>query len=383
MIDADIIVVGCGGIGSAVAYWGARRGVSVLGFEQFGFGHDLGASHDHSRIIRLSYHTPHYVELSRLAYGAWETVESECGEELVVRCGGLDLFPARCAIPPDDYRSSLAACGVPFEWLDAIEIRARWPQFSIADDVRGLYQEDGGIVAAATAVAAHQRLARDHGAELRDHAPARSVREVAGEVEVVVDGTAHRAGAVVIAADAWVNSLLDAPLPITVLREQVTYFESPAPEAFEIGRLPVWIWMDEPSFYGFPTYGEGACKIAQDCGGHTTTADGRSFDPDDAELARVDEFARRLFGTAVGDQLVTRTCLYTLTPDRDLVLDRVPGCERVWVVQGAAHAYKFASVLGRLLVECALDGDCTIDRQPFRIDRPALTDPAFTPTWLV
>jgi len=34
--DYDIAVVGLGGIGSATAYWAAREGASVIGFEQFG-----------------------------------------------------------------------------------------------------------------------------------------------------------------------------------------------------------------------------------------------------------------------------------------------------------------------------------------------------------
>lgn len=381
----DLAVIGLGGIGSGVAYWAARRGVRVIGFEQFTLGHDRGASHDHSRIIRYSYHTPFYVELSKLAYDAWATVESESGDELVVRCGGLDLFPEGCAIAPEDYRASLTTCEVPYEWLDADDIRARWPQFHIADDVQGLFQADGGIAAAAKGVAAHHRLAQRHGATLHEHACVESLREVDGEVEIVVDGNAHRAGAAVIAADAWTNTLLPEPLPLTVMREQVTYFDSPTPEVFAPESFPVWIWMDAPSFYGFPTYGAGATKVAQDCGGHLTTADGRTFEPDAEELQRVDRFTRNLFGDAIGPQLATKTCLYTLTPDRHFIIDRVPGMSNVWVVQGAAHAFKYASALGRLLTECALDGDCTstIDRTPFRIDRPALTNPPDTPTWMV
>ena len=32
----------------------------------------------------------------------------------------------------------------------------------------------------------------------------------------------------------------------------------------EFAGLPLWIWMDDPSFYGFPTYGERTVKAAQD-----------------------------------------------------------------------------------------------------------------------
>lgn len=381
----DLAVIGLGGIGSGAAYWASRFGASVTGYEQFDFGHERGASHDHSRIIRYSYHTPYYVELSKLAYSTWSELEAESGEHLVVRCGGIDLFPAGGAIDPADYRTSLEAGGVPYEWLDAASIRQRWPQFRVADDVHGLYQPDGGIAAAAKGVAAHQAMAVRRGAALRARSAVESVREARGAVEIVVDGKTERARAAVIAADAWTNALLPQPLPLTVLREQVTYFDAPEPEAFAVGAFPVWIWMDEPSFYGFPTFGEGATKVAQDCGGHATTASSRTFEPDRDELGRVTDAARRLFGDTIGPATTTKTCLYTLTPDRDFVLDRVPGTENIWVVLGAAHAYKYASILGQLAARCALEGTCEawFDRTPFRVDRPALTDPAFAANWMV
>jgi sarcosine oxidase len=386
--DYDIAVVGLGGIGSAAAYWAARQGASVIGFEQFELGHDRGASHDHSRIIRLSYHTPGYVELARAAYGAWAELEADAGEALIVRTGGLDLFPSGAAISPADYRDSLAGAGVAFEWLDATEIRARWPQFRVGDDVNGLFQEAGGIAPARRATEVHQRMAREHGARLVPEAGVDGLRPVAGEVEIVAGGEAFRAGRVIAAADAWTNELLEplgASIPLTVLREQVTYFDTPVPERFAPDRLPVWIWMDDPSFYGFPVYGEtSAVKAAQDCGGRPTTARGRSFDPDAAELARLVEFMGRLFGSdAIGAPRHTKTCLYTLTPDRDFVLDAVPGAPEVIVALGAAHGFKFASWFGRTLTELALTGTTMSDISAFRFDRPALTDRAFVANWMV
>ena len=58
----DVAVVGVGGIGSGAVYWAAKRfGAGALGLERFELGHERGASQDHSRIIRLSYHRPDYV----------------------------------------------------------------------------------------------------------------------------------------------------------------------------------------------------------------------------------------------------------------------------------------------------------------------------------
>src|SRR3954469_6643947 len=98
--DWDAIVVGLGAIGSAAVYWLSRSlGDGVLGLERFAIDHVNGASADHSRIIRLSYHRPDYVRLAKRAYETWAEVEAAAGERVITTTGGLDLWPANAAIP--------------------------------------------------------------------------------------------------------------------------------------------------------------------------------------------------------------------------------------------------------------------------------------------
>lgn len=376
----DVIVVGLGAFGSAAAYWASTRpGVRVLGLERFELGHANGASADHSRIIRLSYHDPAYVRLARRAYASWSAVERESGDRIVTVTGGLDLWPADPAIPKDDYTRSLATEDVPFEQLDAAEIMRRWPQWRLAHDVTGVWQSEGGIADPYHGNAAHRRLATDRGATLIDRAPVESIREVGGAYEVRADGTTYEAGRVVLSVDAWTNELLahfDRRLPLTVTKEQVTYFACPDPAAFAPDRFPIWIWMDDPSFYGFPVYGEAGPKAAQDCGGQPVDPDRRTFEPDPAIHARVIAFLEGRLPGALGPDISTKTCLYTLTPERDFVIDRLPDSPGVVVGLGAGHGFKFASVIGRILVELALDGHTPSEPEigAFRLDRPALLD---------
>lgn len=387
--DWDVIVVGLGALGSAAAYWASTRpGTRVLGLERFELGHPNGASADHSRIIRLSYHRPDYVRLAKRAYETWAAVEAEAGERIVTVTGGLDLWPADATIPKVDYTESLAAEAVPFELLDAGDVMGRWPQWRLDDDVTALWQSRGGLADPFKGSAAHRRLARDRGATLLDVSPVTAIREVGGAYEVDAGGTTHDAGRVILTIDAWTNELLAGfgrRLPLTVTKEQVTYFAAPDPAAFAPDRFPVWIWMDEPCFYGFPTYGEAGPKAAQDCGGQPTTPERRTFERDEVAHARVLAFLERHLPGAVGPDILTRTCLYTLTPDRDFVVDRIPDAQGVLVGLGAAHGFKYASVLGRVLVELALDGSTPSDAEigAFRIDRPILleTDPPVS--WMV
>jgi sarcosine oxidase len=384
--SVEYVVVGLGALGSAAAYHLAKRGHRVVGLERFELGHHRGASHDSSRILRHSYHTESYVDLTFDAYDDWAALETDSRQSLVTPVGGLDLFPPGAAIPSNDYTRSMSAAGVDFELLQAAEIGRRWPQFNVGDGTVGLYQRRGSIVPAARGTAAMQEVARRHGADLRDRTPVTSLQDLgAAGVEVCTADTTLTCRRVVVCADAWTNDVLaglDWSVPLTVTLEQVTYFRPPDPEPFRPGRLPLWIWMDDPSYYGFPCYGEDTVKAAQDCGGPTVTGDGRSFAPDPNRQAALAAFmARTLPGS--GSPVRSLTCLYTLTPDRDFVVGPVPEHENVLVGLGAAHGFKFAPTLGRMLADLAARDETAFDIVDFRLDRPALLDADAPVSWLV
>jgi sarcosine oxidase len=384
----DIAVIGLGGIGSATAWFAARSAQSVVGLERFELGgHHHGASHDHSRIIRHSYHTPHYVDLTRLAYDAWREVEAESGETCVHITGGIDLFPAGASIDSETYRESMRACDVQFDEMKPADAMVRWPAWHIAADTEVLYQANTGIVSPAATVPLLQRLASRRGAVLRGNTTVTAIEPIGDDVTIhLANGELVVAGQVVVAADAWTGRLIEplgTSLPLVVTREQVTYYGTETPRMFEAANFPVWIWMDDPSFYGFPTFGRPGVKIAQDCGGTPVDPDTRGFDPDPAILGRTDAFAMMAFDGKLGPALSTTTCLYTLPPDRDFVVDALPGHPNIHVALGAGHGYKFVAWFGKTLAALAAGRDPACDLTPFTLDRAALTDPAWEANWLV
>jgi sarcosine oxidase len=163
-------------------------------------------------------------------------------------------------------------------------------------------------------------------------------------------------------------------LPLEVTLEQVVYMQAAEPASFHPSRFPIWIWMDEPSFYGFPIFGEPAVKTAWDRCEIVTDPANRSFEPRNDVTEAIKGFVAGHLPGALGPVRLAKTCLYTLTPDRDFVVDRVPGTDNIFTVVGAGHAFKFASLLGRILVDLALDGATTHDIAALAADRPILQE---------
>ena len=376
--DFEYIVAGLGGLGSATAYWLSRRaGKEVLGLEQFALGHPHGESQDHSRIIRLSYHTPFYVRLAKQAYQAWTSLEEDCSQKLIVKTGGLDLWPPNSVIPMKDYTESLQMENVDFEILDAAEVMKRFPQFRLSPDIVGMYQPAGGIAPAARCNAEHQRMAREHGATLLENAPIESLTRAENEYLLRTKDQTYSCRKLVVAGGPWSSRLLaqfGIELPLTVTQEQVNYFSSQQLESFLPERFPIWIWMDDPCFYGFPVYGEKAVKVGQDVGGKEVSTETRTYDPDPQALKEVESFLRKFLPEAVGPVLYTKSCLYTLTPDRDFVIDVIPEHPDCLIAIGAGHAFKFASLIGKILSELAIDGQTQSDISQFKITRPILKE---------
>jgi sarcosine oxidase len=383
----EYVVVGCGGIGSAAVYWLSREaGAEVLGLEQFHLGHDRGGSEDHSRIIRLSYHDPAYTALTPHTYGAWAEIEEESGIQLVFKTGGLDLESVEDEPQYiNQYAGAMSEAGIPYEEISAGEVMDRFPQFTLDENVRAIYQPEGGLVDASKGNAVHIALARARGATVLDETPVNVLRPAGEGVEVETAAGTFFAGKLVVAAGAWTNRVighLGYEIPLTCTQEQVTYFRTPHLREFAPDRFPIWIWHGGPdySFYGLPVYGAVGSKAGQDAGGDVVSVDTRTFDPNPRVLANLRGFLERHIPRSLGPELYTKTCLYDMPPDREFVLGTLPGFPQVSFFCGAGHAFKFAGLVGRILSELALEGETKYPIEAFSPDRPALTDPNYEQT---
>ncbi len=134
----------------------------------------------------------------------------------------------------------MQACDVEFDELTPAEVMARWPAWHVAPDTEVLYQANTGIVSPAATVPLLQRLASESGADLRGNTTVMAIEpDDDGVTILLAGGNTVRAAHVVVSADAWTAPLiapLGVALPLTVTREQVTYYGTDSPQLFGQGR---------------------------------------------------------------------------------------------------------------------------------------------------
>ena len=373
MAQFDVVVVGLGATGAAALHRLARRGVRALGIDRLTPGHDQGSSHGESRIIRLGYFEhPSYVPLLRRTYELWRELEAEAETRLLHITGIVEIGPPAGEVVSGTLAASRLH-GLPHDVMAAAETMRRFPAFKIPDDYVGVFQPDGGFIAAEPAIAAMLAQAREAGAEIQTGVAVLSVTPHGSGVRIGTSAGTVDVRSAIVAAGPWLKKLMpDLPVPLRVTREVMGWFEPQNPAPFLAGPFPVFL-LESPlgQHYGFPPWRGGLLKIAKH---HHRNEE---VDPDqvDRVISAEDEalirpFVSRYIPPAAGPLRSAKTCLYTMTPDHDFLIDRLPGAENIIVASPCSgHGFKFAPVVGEILADLATEGGAQHDISRFRFGR--------------
>jgi sarcosine oxidase len=369
----DVAVVGLGAMGSAALSALARRGVRAIGIERFTPGHDKGSSHGETRVIRLGYmEHPSYVPLLRRTYELWRELEAASGRKLLHITGIAEIGPADGTVVPGTLLASRTH-DLPHEVLNAAALMERFPAFRIPAGYVGVVQPDGGFVAPEPAIEAQVALAKAAGAEIRTGTKVDSIERRGNGVRLAIGQDSVEADKLIVSAGPWVKQLLpDLPVQLRVTRQVLAWFQPLDGALFAAGRFPVFLLENRHGVhYGFPPRGAGTVKIAKHH--HADEA----VDPDDydrsvsaADEAMIRAAVAEHIPTANGKLVTARTCLYTVTPDGDFIIDRMPRAPDIIVASPCSgHGFKFAPVIGEILADLALAGATRHDISRFRLDR--------------
>ena len=319
-------------------------------------------------MIRLAYFEhPSYVPLLRRAYALWAQLERDAAKPLLEITGGLMVGRPDSEVVRGTLESARLH-DLPHEVLDCGAIRRRYPPFTPAPHLVGVFEPQAGVLRPEACVRAHLSLAATTGAELRFGERVTTwIASPGGDgVEVQTDRGTYAAARLVLAPGAWAPDLFELPqLPVEVERQVLFWLEPVGGTTpFTPDRFPVYVWDHGGGVqvYGFPVQDgppEGV-KVAFFRTGRGTRCTPQTIDrnlhPDEVATMR-EAIADVIPSLASGRLRATTTCMYTLTPDHHFVIGAHPRHPQVILASPCSgHGFKFASVVGEILADLAIDG---------------------------
>jgi sarcosine oxidase len=372
---ADVIIFGLGAWGSAVAYHAARRGLRVLGFDQFEVPHKHGSSHGKTRGYRVGGpESEDYVPLNVRSGELYDDLSAEYGSPLLVRPGGTYVGSADYFYV-EAFQRSLDRHDLPYRLLDPAEAAKEFPHISVREGEVLLFDQSSGIMFPEEIIRAHVAGALKAGAELRMNEAITGWEADGDEVTVKTARGTYHADRMVLAAGPWAPDWIGGDVPIEVER-QVVAFLSPQGTPFAgAPDLPFFaIESDEyKAVYGFPDLHGDGVKTALHHGGETGRYGDLEKEVTEADLeALLAAIGDRIPSLAGAEVLKAETCWYTNSPDHLHLIGPHPAFERVIVATGCSgRGFKLAPVIGEMITEL-LEGTSTERHQVLALSRSGI-----------
>jgi sarcosine oxidase len=371
----DAIVVGLGAMGSATLFHLARRGLRVLGLEQFSQGHKLGSSHGDSRIIRETYFEhPLYVPLVKRAHELWRELEKTSGTSLMKITGGLMIGPSDGMVVTGTLRSAREH-HLPHEVLTPAEVHKRFPAFQLEPHLVAVLDPRAGYLDPEACNRAHLEGAHSAGAEIRFDQPMLEWTPDGEGIRVRTRSETYTANRLALAAGAWSSGLAsELRLPLTIERQSVFWLEPGGPrESYEGELFPIYAYEYKSGHicYGFPRLPRGVKASVMHSGETAGDPDSVERNVSDAEVIPLRAALRPVLpNLAEAPVRESGVCLFTNTPDHNFIIDFHPLHPQVLISSPCSgHGFKFASAIGELQADLLTTGNARFDLSPFRIDR--------------
>ena len=372
---STVIVVGGGGMGLSTAWRLAKGGHNVRVLEQFKFFHNRGSSHTEHRIIRRTYNDDLYSRLMPHAYRLWHELEADSGKKLVNLVGGIEIGPDDDPTLLDIIRIS-RDLDIPTEVMTPPEAAKRYPQFHLRPNWIMAFCAENGFLAIDDCLRAQAEQARKFGAILHEEEPVLEIRPLAHGAEVRTTKATYTCDKLVLTAGPYVKDLLKQlglDVPYTIELNQAHWFKVDKPEMYTPDRFPVFIVRHDRDqmggMYGFPTFRNPGIKVSIHHSNQYIDIKEYDMIPRQETTNRVWDWVREFIPGASAELITVGTCPYDFPPDEHFVLSLHPQYPDIAMANMAGHGYKFASLVGEIMAQLAIDGKSEYDLTGFGVDR--------------
>ena len=366
--SAEIVIIGAGIMGCAIAHALAEKGQSnvvVLERDQIA----RGATADAAGGIRQQFSSATNIELATWSVRVWETYEERFGVDINFRQQGY-LFLLDSPAEEATFRKNLAlqqSMGVPSRWVTPDEIRELNPYILLDNVVGGTFCPEDGWADTYNCTIGFARAARDLGVEIREETEVTGITVENGRVTGVTTSAGSIAtNTVIIAAGPQtrlVGNLAGVELQVDPYR-RMSFITEP------FDKIPQTLPMTIEFSTGLYFHPESRGFLT----GMGNRDEPSSFNKTVDEawmMTNVENLIRR--APAFEDAAIMRgwAGFYEVTPDDNPLVGLVDEVEGLAVAAGfSGHGFMQGPAIGACMAELLLEGAArTVDITPFRPSR--------------
>lgn len=363
MKNYDHIVVGLGTTGAFTCRTLAQRGKKVLGLDMHAPPHDQGSHHGQSRSIRRAYlEGTSYVPMVLRAWELWRQLEQDNRQQLLYKTGNLTIGPPESPALHGFFKSA-EKYQIAHQQLSATETKRNWPTLNLPDHYVAGLEVEAGILRAEKGIKLALLHGTSEGATIHTSELATGWHEYPDKIEVHTTKSTYCSETVLFCADSGNLALLPQLAgQLSCRRVPVRWVTPENPGPFSLGNFPVNFWQvptesakegeDYDEFYSLPILpGDKQLKIAPHNHLAPLTGESQSATIDTKEHEHLQKIIKRYLPSMAKLAPIHQLCRYTLTPDGNFMLGKVPGHQRAFCSVLGGHGFKFAPVLGEIFAD--------------------------------
>lgn len=354
-----VIIVGAGIFGITAALELRRRGWRVNLLDPGPIPHPKAESAVMSSMIRLDYRLDEdYMSLAETSLEGWRQWNRIWPEALFHETGMLNIRRSAMVSGGFEYESyqTLLKRGHNPVRLNSDDINKRYPAWKTGKYVDGYFNPEGGYVEGERVVSQLLQVARTEGVALHEGQSFARFLEDGSRVAGVVtrDGSEFKGEKVIVAAGAWIPTILPSLAPnFRINGMPVFYLRPDNTDHFQPQLFPVFTAeISATGYYGYPIHPrEGVVMIARQGRGRAVDPSGeRSVTQGEADFLRF--FLAETFPALLDAPIAfTNFYVYSETWDGHPWIAADPERDGVVIATGAGHAFKFAPVLGGIIAD--------------------------------
>lgn len=375
---ADVVVVGGGCIGAAIAlHLALRRVGKVVLLEQKELAH--GASGKGIGIIRTHYTHPLLAELAHLSqqrfhnfkelFGGHDSGFNPCGYFVLV--GETDVMTLKQVVQMHQ------SMNINVDLIDLQEVQAKVPHLNLNDVAAAAYEPNSGYGSPPQTTRALAQYATDCGVEVRTQTPVKDIElDTAGKIQgVVTNKGAIATRTVVDCVGPWARKFtqnLGLEFPVSPVVEHVVVVERPAEFAQNhpvVSDLVNLCYSRSDSQQPLTRIGNSDPKyhpqfMLQDA----DDFHGQIYPQITEELHQ--KLIQRYPVCAKGKLVDQYSGIWGVTPDYQPIIDHLNHIPGLYCAVGfSGHGYKLSPIVGELMSQFILGGTAIEQLKLFRFSR--------------